>query len=398
MRYIYLLLTLAFSFTLAFTQPVSTAPNQFANDEFPGSGGVKIGPDGHIYIGNYGDALPNSNGTQVWRYHLALDSLELFATGLSGASGNDFDSHGNLFQANIAGNRISKITPAGSVSTFATGLSAPVGVVVDDKDELYVCNCGNNTIAHIDTAGNVSTFASGTLFACPNGITQDHHGNLFVSNFNNGTVIKIDTAGTPILFATAPGSNNGHLTYSAADSMLYLASHGASRIYRINSFGSLAVVAGSGIRGNANGPTASATFSRPNGIAVSVTGDTMYINSSIPTSNTGFPLNPSLLRIITGLKTPVGIQAPFEAFAAVRIAPSPVLDRGWVEIDLLQAQSGWLRIVDLEGRLVHEELIDASVSGQLVRRELPANLGAGLHLLSFETGQGRIMRRFVVVK
>lgn len=396
MRLIYLSLFFFSSLALS-AQSVSTAVNQFAGNEFPGSGGVKLGPDGHVYIGNYGDALPNANGTQVWRYRIAEDSMEVFATGLSGASGNDFDSQGNLFQANISGNRLSKITPAGVVSTFATGFSAPVGVVVDPDGEIYVCNCGNNTIAQVDTAGNVSTFSSGPLFACPNGITRDPDGNLYVSNFNNGTVIKVDPSGSPSLFTSAPGNNNGHLTYSPIDSALYLASHGSSRIYRIPLDNpSPVVIAGSGSRGNANGPALSATFSRPNGIAFSSTGDTIFVNSSIPTSNTGFPLNPSVLRMVTGLINPIGLAPSWTETVDLRVFPVPVRGAAWVQVDFLGHVSGTIRLVDVKGRVLKEEVLEGGKEKK--RWALPEGLAPGLHTVSYEFGAGSISRRFVVLE
>lgn len=380
----------------AFSQVVTTAATQMGTPQFPGSGGVKIGPDGHVYIGNYGDGLQNSNGTQVWRYKVAADSLEVFATGLSGASGNDFDSQGNFYQSNIAAGTVSKITPSGSVSTFATGLSAPVGILVDSNDELYVCNCGNNTISRVDTSGNVSLFSSGAIFGCPNGITMDHNGNFYVSNFNNGVVIRITPTGVPFLFSTIPGSNNGHLTYAAVDSSIYLASHGSSRIYRISLTGQFSVVAGSGARGNDDGPTASATFSRPNGIAVSATGDTIYVNSSIPTTNTGFPLNPSVLRIITGLNVATGLASDFRESMALRIISEIGSQRKIAELEFEDPNGGRLRLIDVQGRLLFEETIPHPGAKEKVEFRLPDGLAIGLYILSLETSQGGISRRYIV--
>ncbi|MCO6487198.1 MAG: hypothetical protein J5I98_02215 [Phaeodactylibacter sp.] len=55
-------------------------------------------------------------------------------------------------------------------------------------------------------------------------------------------------------------------------------------------------IAGNGQRGNTDGPADQSTFSRSNGVALSLTGDTLYLNSSIPTiddpGNNHYPLNP----------------------------------------------------------------------------------------------------------
>lgn len=63
-----------------------------------------------------------------------------------GASGNTFDTHGNLFQSNIAGDRIDKVTPDGTRSVFAIGanISNAVGLAHDSSGNLYVSNCGDS--------------------------------------------------------------------------------------------------------------------------------------------------------------------------------------------------------------------------------------------------------------
>ena len=59
-----ILLSLTCAFVLAQVQVETLTP------EFPGSGGIKIGPDGEVYIANYGDALTFANGSQIWKYSI----------------------------------------------------------------------------------------------------------------------------------------------------------------------------------------------------------------------------------------------------------------------------------------------------------------------------------------
>ncbi|MCB0707501.1 MAG: hypothetical protein KDC34_19435 [Saprospiraceae bacterium] len=347
-------------FSLFFIQ-FSTAQVEVTTvtDEFPGSGGVKYGPDGNVYVGNYGDALSNSNGTQIWRWK-PDGTLELFATGLQGASGNTFVSTGDFFQSNINGGYISQVSPQGVVSTFVTdGIACPVGIVADPADNLYVCNCcgtGDNMIRKITPAGVSTPFAGGTLFKCPNGITIDPDQNLYVSNFNDGRVLKITPAGSVSVFAEIPGGNNGHLTYSPADSSLYVASHGSSNLYKVNMDQEITLVAGNGIRGNADGPAFQATFSRPNGMALSSTGDTLWVNSSIPVSNVGLPLNPSVLRMVTGLQglTSAVQDKIMPELSALAIFPNPSTGDIRVNFELQSAMPVEWRLYDPLGRLVEQ--------------------------------------------
>ena len=389
------LFTLTFLFMFAQIQVETLTP------EFPGSGGVKIGPDGNIYIGNYGDALPNSNGTQVWKFNLDTEELTTFSTGHFGASGNDFDSQGNLFQSNIAGNFISKITPGGTSTLFTnTGISSPVGIAIDDFDNLYVCNCGNNTIRKVTSAGVSTLFSSGAIFNCPNGITIDHEGNLLVSNFSNGSIIKINLAGTPSLFSTIPGGNNGHLAFDDTDTSLIVASHGSSRIYRVQlPNGELSTIAGSGIRGNNDGTTSQAQFSRPNGVAISVTGDSVFINSSVPITNVGLPLNPSLLRMITGIKgTTVGIEDDFEStFEELNTFYSSPSNLLVVNFELKKATKIDLAIYSIDGKLILRESKELTPLGSH-SMEVPIQLNTGLYLVTLLGNEQVLSHTFAVSK
>ena len=365
-------------------------------DEFPGSGGVTIGPDGLIYIGNYGDALPNANGTQVWRMDLE-GNLEVFAIGLQGASGNDFDSQGNLFQSNIAGGFISKITPDGMASTFvSSGITGPVGIIIDEEDNLFVCNCSNNSIRKVTPQGASTLFLANPVLSCPNGITRDYQGNLYVANFNNGNIVKITPEGMASIFANIPGNNNGHITYSPSDTVLYVNSHGSSRVYRLSMEGERELVAGSGIRGNTDGLSSEATFSRPNGIAVTGSGDTLYLNSSIPTTNAGLPLNPSVIRRITGVGlTDISDQWIYEGLD-LRCFPNPATTHTTISYTLPFSLSTQLNIFDINGKLIRKIDNGFQTAGQHHLSWDTSFLQSGLYQLVLTNGDFSLARRVLI--
>lgn len=356
---------------------------------FDGSGGLELDGRGNLYIANFGRDLSNADGTQIWKLGKS-GHLSLFATGLQGASGNIFDPAGNLYQSNISGGFISKVTPAGVVSTYASqSISAPVGISIDQDNNLYVCNCaGNfgNSIRKVSPNGNTTLFASGPLFFCPNGITRDTQGNLYVSNFSNGNVIKITPTGSASHFATIPGGSNGHIVYSPADNLLYVASHGSSRIYRLGLNGIATPIAGTGIRGNTDGPAASATFSRPNGLAITPSGDTLYVNSSIPITDNpatnARPLNPSVVRLLRGLNSPTTPTRTPDWLNAVEVShfPSPAQNDFQIKMQLPQSQKGRLVLINPKGQqiqTIHEGVFQqGSHQFSVDTKDLPAGLYA----------------------
>ncbi|MCB0675213.1 MAG: SMP-30/gluconolactonase/LRE family protein [Saprospiraceae bacterium] len=392
---------------LLFTCLAVTATGQVAvstiSDEFPGSGGVKLGSGGKLYIGNFGQELDNPDGNQVWSLDLA-GNRTLFATGLQGASGNAFDQNGDFYQSNIAGAKVSKVSAGGGVSTYAsTGISCPVGIVFDQEDNLYVCNCCGafeNTIRKVTPSGESTQFAGGSLFSCPNGITIDPEGNLYVANFNDGRVIRIDPEGNAAVLAVVPGGNNGHLAYSAADNVLYVNSHGSSRVYRLTLDGELTIVAGNGLRGNQDGPGNSASFSRPNGIAVSATGDTLFLNSSIPLFDepaTGFfPLNPSVVRMITGLQGTTGVSAQG---TDARLLLTHRLSTDGRRLDVLletprPLEEGSLLLLDIRGQVLQTKLLGSTPSGRHEYSFELAPLPSGIYVYTLQGKEQVISRRF----
>ena len=261
-----------------------------------GSGGMDVDAAGNIYMADFGTALNGgSAGTQVFKVTPTGD-FSVFATGLVGASGNDFDPDGNLIQSNIGAGSVSKITPAGVVTSIASGFSSPVGVTVDDNGDFYVCNCGANSISKVTNDGaTVTTFATSTLMSCPNGIDMDDDGNLYVASFSTSNLVKITPAGEVSVLATMPGNNNGHLLING--DFIYVVSRGLHQIQRVTFAGEVSLFAGSGTRGIINGPALQAGFSFPNDLAFSPDGKKMYIND-VNAGNDGNILTPVVIRVI----------------------------------------------------------------------------------------------------
>jgi len=286
-------------FTITFSVNPQTV--ETITSSFNASGGVAIDDSGIVYVADFGEFLNQANGTKVYKV-FGDGTIEEFASGLLGASGNEFDSQGNLFQSNIAASRLSKITPDGTVTTFATnGIQGPVGVAVADGDTIYVANCGGNSIAKVTPNGISSIWVASSLFKCPNGLTIDEDGNLYTCNFGDGNIIKITPDKQVSVLATLPGGRCGHLTYF--EGYLYVAARCAQKIYRVTLDGDTTLIAGSGLRGNDDGPALQASFNHPNGIEAIRDGNNVVLYLNDATSLTGncttVPLNPVVVRKIT---------------------------------------------------------------------------------------------------
>lgn len=322
---------------------------------FEASGGISVDKSGVIYVANFGILLNNATGTQVWKL-LPDGTKNVFTNNLLGASGNSFGPDGNLYQSNIALNRISKIDTSGNTVTFASAnIFSPVGIAVDPDGNVFVANCGSNTIAKITPQGISSVFASSTLLACPNGLTMDSNRNLYTCNFGNGNVLKIDTNGLVSQLAFIPGGNaypqgnNGHLTY--ANGVLYVVGRGGNQIWKVTLDGNTTLIAGTGVRGQQDGPALESTWSTPNGIRASNSGDTLYINDAVPLS--GPELNPIVVRRIIGLKTTsvqnLSSEIP-ERFELYQNYPNPFNPETKIRFDIVKSGNYTLKVFDHLGR------------------------------------------------
>ncbi|MEO7211984.1 cadherin-like beta sandwich domain-containing protein [Mucilaginibacter sp.] len=132
---------------------------------------------------------------------------------------SDFD--GNVFVADLVGQVIRKITPAGQVTTFAgsgaadeldgagtaAAFNSPAAVAVDPIGTIYVADAANSKIRRITPSGEVIILAGdgqyrllngngmSSSFSYPLGVAADQNGHLFVADYGNNAVRKIETLG-----------------------------------------------------------------------------------------------------------------------------------------------------------------------------------------------------------
>jgi sugar lactone lactonase YvrE len=227
-----------------------------------GTGGLTVGPDGYIYLSDFGPWL---SGTPVLNpknrvYKVSEDgNISIYAAMFDGASGSKFDSKGNFYQSNVKLGHITKITPNGRIDTlFVSGQVSPVGIEVDKEDNLYINNCDAHLIRKVTQAKDTTIFCQDSLLNCPNGLTKDIKGNFYASNFYDGNIIKITPEGKASLFATIPGNNNGHVLYH--ENSIYVIGRSAHQIYKLSMDGEIELFAGSGKRGKKMAPDSRQLF------------------------------------------------------------------------------------------------------------------------------------------
>ncbi|EDP71618.1 hypothetical protein FBALC1_04002 [Flavobacteriales bacterium ALC-1] len=328
---------------------------------FNGSGAVTIDEAGNIYIGDFGDFLGGPDTDGIPNNVMKLDTnlnLTVFANDFTGASGNEFDSNGILYQADIRDNAVYKIVNGSRELYTSQGLFSPVGIAFDSNDNLYVCNCGVSNIRKITPDGTSTLFSTGNgLLACPNGMTIDENGNLYVVNFSNTNIVKIQPDGTATNIGNTVGGN-GHIDYDVNTNNLYIASFGTNLIYYLdldNLTSGTSIIAGTvvagtgmGVAGNDDGSALSSTFSAPNGIAVSKTGDSLYINSSATLNNNN--LNPQYVRLLTNVLSTLSLNDYEAATNELKIYPNPVKDTFMIESNFANTNDLSIKIWDMNGK------------------------------------------------
>ena len=188
------------------------------------------------------------------------------------------------------------------------------GYAVSDADNNAVRLIRDDAVSTVNagTLERLTTTEMGVVFQHPTGLAVDGDGNLYVADTLANAIRKIDTEGQLTTVTTVLTGPTG-LCWK--DDTLYVAETGANRIVRIGADGRVMVLAGGGQDGMNDGPSALASFSSPQGIAVDDDG-TVYVADTA---------NSAIRRIKNGVVDTLLVRDMGELTADVPVSPTGMM-------------------------------------------------------------------------
>ena len=373
------LLILFFWLPVASAQTVKTllAPGANVGDD------IALGPDGFLYVSDFargGVTKVSMNGTAT-----------NFASGFVEPNGLAFRPDGSLLVANASGNRINRVDPQGNSFVFRSSINNPTGMLLLPDGNLLVAHYRTSTISMIDTDGNLSQFMSGSSLNGPVGLDMDEAGNLYIGNFNDGRIIKRTPDGETTVIGDIPGWL-GFIAYN--NGWIYASAFQINRIYRVRVDGTdQEIFAGNGRGETADGDALSASFHGPNGLAASITGDTLFVSE----------FNGRSIRMITGINAVSTSNEdesnPLpEGFGLRQNYPNPFNPSTAITFDIPSAGHVKINVFDRTGRLI-SALADQRFAGGSHTLNFEArNLASGVYFYSMEYGGQSTIRKMALLK
>ncbi len=294
--------------------------------QFHDPNGVAVDASGSVYVGDYGNHRVRKIDPQGNVTTLAGNGTPGDADGTGGATGTAqlyfpfgvaVDHSGNVLVADAGSSRIRRIDPQGNVTTVAgngtlgskdgmggrdgvASFAHPYGLAVDPAGNILVADLNNHRIRRIDKTGAVTTLAgTGTMgfrdgpagqawFAQPTGVATDAAGNVYVADHGNHRVRRIDPFGNVTTVAgtgtagyyDGSGGALGCAQFTGliavavgAQGVLYVVDTGNDKVRAIDlATNRVSGYAGTGTLGFADGPGAAAEFWVPSGVAVDAAG------------------------------------------------------------------------------------------------------------------------------
>lgn len=254
-----------------------------------------------------GNGVPGDSG----------DGGPAVSASLSDVTGLALDGAGNLYIADAGNRRVRKVTTNGIISTIAgtgvQGFSGDGGPATDAQlnrptsvlfraGDLYIADSSNQRIRRVSANGTITTIAgngvagfsgdSGPATSAslrfPLGLAADSLGNLYFADGDNNRVRRISPEG---IITTAAGNGSGRFAGDQGPATnaslnipwdvaidgagnLYIADAGNNRVRKVDGFGLISTLTGTGEDGYAgdDGPAAAAVLNFPWGLTTDASG------------------------------------------------------------------------------------------------------------------------------
>ena len=354
--------------TGAITTVAGTGEQNFVKDNGPAvdawldsPSGVAVDHVGNLYIADTGNhrirrvdasgTISTVAGTGEGSYAYRGEGGPAVVADLRHPGGVAVDSSGNLYIADTVNHGIRRVDLSGIITTIAgTGdggysgdggpavlakIWRPSDVAVDHAGNLYIADTWNHRIRRVDTSGTISTVAgtgeggftvdSGPATAAqlnqPLGVAVGGDGNLYIADYDNHRISRVDLSVgtmTPIAGNLRQGYSGDsgpavearlrHPSGVAADGegVVYVADTWNSRIRQVDAHGSIASIAGTGVRGGTGdgGPADKARLHLPSGLAMDGAGN-VYVAD----------VRNHRIRILTRISSPVALPPPMDLTA-----------------------------------------------------------------------------------
>ncbi|MCC6231003.1 MAG: PQQ-binding-like beta-propeller repeat protein [Verrucomicrobiales bacterium] len=216
-----------------------------ATAEFRDPIGLCVGPDGTVYVADYGNHLIRTVSPEGIVATLAGSGTPglVDGTGANASFNHPSDlalaPDGFLFVTDFDNHAIRRVSPSGEVVTWSGSASPgtvngfrtqarfnrPAGIAVDAEGTLWITQWGQPQIRRLSADGQVSTFAgtgeagyrdgdaATARFREPDGIVVDAHHNLFITDRGNHVIRRLSAQGLvqTVAGSSAAGARSGNV-------------------------------------------------------------------------------------------------------------------------------------------------------------------------------------------
>ena len=324
----YLLLTLV-AYGGIYGQTVTTIASNVGVDD-----DLILTPDGYLIGAHY-------EGSTLKKVSLDGEAT-VFAGGFASPNGLAYNSEGVLYMADNTGNHVYLMDENG-VFLDTVDIVNPSGVLKEwDSDTMIVTTYLGHKIYKLAPDNSLTEFASDPLFNGPVGLCYDDNNQLYAANFGNQKIFRLDEDGNATLFTDI--STSGYIGFiDFRGGYIYATMFQQAEIWRVDMEGNDELWLGS-VTGSTDGDASVARFNRPNGIAVSVTGDTMFISD----------FGSKSIRMITDLDAvPTNSRdLSLAVSTTLEVVPNPATERFTITLDLPEKLEASLVLLDAEGKQI----------------------------------------------